>query len=99
MLGSALAAAAGILVAMNYPRIEPTMGVMLGLKAFVAAVLGGIGNVPGAVVGGLVIGIIEAFVGGSQYSNYRDAIAFVILIVILLVRPSGLFGKYEAEKV
>jgi branched-chain amino acid transport system permease protein len=65
----------------------------------VAAVLGGIGNVPGAVVGGLVIGIVESFVGGSSFSNYRDAIAFVILIVILLFRPSGLFGKYQPEKV
>ena len=58
-----------------------------------------IGNVPGAVVGGLIIGIIESFVGGSQFSNYRDAIAFIILIAILLFRPSGLFGKYQAEKV
>ncbi len=99
IIGSMLAGVAGILYGLSYPRIDPLMGILPGLKAFVAAVLGGIGNVPGAVVGGLVIGIIEAFVGGSQYSNYRDAIAFVILIVILLVRPSGLFGKYEAEKV
>ncbi|HEX6158620.1 MAG TPA: branched-chain amino acid ABC transporter permease [Thermoanaerobaculia bacterium] len=99
VLGASLAGVAGILVGLSYPKIEPLMGVMPGLKAFVAAVLGGIGNVPGAVVGGIVIGIIEAFVGGSQYSNFRDAIAFVILIVILLFRPSGLFGKYEPEKV
>ncbi len=99
ILGSVLAAVAGILYGLAYPKIDPLMGVMPGLKAFVAAVLGGIGNVPGAVVGGLLIGIIEAFVGGSQFSNYRDAIAFVILIVILLFRPSGLFGKYEPEKV
>ncbi|MBK5259617.1 MAG: branched-chain amino acid ABC transporter permease [Thermoanaerobaculia bacterium] len=99
IIGSMLAGVAGILYGLSYPRIDPLMGILPGLKAFVAAVLGGIVNVPGAVVGGLVIGIIEAFVGGSQYSNYRDAIAFVILIVILLVRPSGLFGKYEAEKV
>ncbi len=99
VLGSMLAAVAGILFGLSYPKIDPLMGVMPGLKAFVAAVLGGIGNVPGAVVGGLVIGIIESFVGGSQFSNYRDAIAFVILIVILLFRPSGLFGKYEPEKV
>jgi branched-chain amino acid transport system permease protein len=99
IIGSALAGVAGILYGLSYPKIDPLMGIMPGLKAFVAAVLGGIGNVPGAVVGGLVIGIIEAFVGGSQYSNYRDAIAFVILIVILLFRPSGLFGKYEPEKV
>jgi len=98
-LGSALAAAAGVLIGMQIPKIDPLMGILYGLKAFVAAVLGGIGNVPGAVVGGLVIGVIESFVGGSSFSNYRDAIAFVILIVILLFRPSGLFGKYQAEKV
>ncbi|HEX2062326.1 MAG TPA: branched-chain amino acid ABC transporter permease, partial [Thermoanaerobaculia bacterium] len=84
VIGSMLAAVAGILYGLSYPKIDPLMGIMPGLKAFVAAVLGGIGNVPGAVVGGLLIGIIEAFVGGSQFSNYRDAIAFVILIVILL---------------
>ena len=99
VIGSMLAAVAGILYGLSYPKIDPLMGIMPGLKAFVAAVLGGIGNVPGAVVGGLVIGIVESFVGGSQFSNYRDAIAFVILIVILLFRPSGLFGKYEPEKV
>ena len=99
VIGSMLAAVAGILYGLSYPKIDPLMGIMPGLKAFVAAVLGGIGNVPGAVVGGLVIGIDESFVGGSSFSNYRDAIAFVILIVILLFRPSGLFGKYQAEKV
>ncbi|HEX6178570.1 MAG TPA: branched-chain amino acid ABC transporter permease [Thermoanaerobaculia bacterium] len=99
VIGSMLAAVAGILYGLSYPKIDPLMGIMPGLKAFVAAVLGGIGNVPGAMVGGLVIGVVEAFVGGSQFSSYRDAIAFVILIVILLVRPSGLFGKYEPEKV
>ena len=99
VIGSMLAAVAGILYGLSYPKIDPLMGIMPGLKAFVAAVLGGIGNVPGAVVGGLVIGIVEAFVGGSQFSNWRDAIAFIILIIILLFRPSGLFGKYEPEKV
>ena len=99
IIGSVLAAVAGILYGLSYPKIDPLMGIMPGLKAFVAAVLGGIGNVPGAVVGGLIIGIVEAFVGGSQFSNWRDAIAFIILIVILLFRPSGLFGKYEPEKV
>jgi branched-chain amino acid transport system permease protein len=99
ILGSMLAAVAGILYGLSYPKIDPLLGIMPGLKAFVAAVLGGIGNVPGAVVGGLVIGIVEAFVGGSQFSNWRDAIAFIILIIILLFRPSGLFGKYEPEKV
>ena len=99
VIGSSLAAVAGILFGLSYPKIDPLMGIMPGLKAFIAAVLGGIGNVPGAVVGGLIIGIIESFVGGSHFSNFRDAIAFVILIAILLFRPSGLFGKYEAEKV
>src|SRR3954447_13782103 len=80
VIGSMLAAVAGILYGLAYPKIDPLMGIMPGLKAFVAAVLGGIGNVPGAVIGGLIIGIIEAFVGGSSFSNYRDAIAFVILI-------------------
>lgn len=99
ILGSALAAAAGILVGMGYPRIEPTMGVMLGLKAFVAAVLGGIGNVRGAVVGGLSIGLIEALVVGYGASSWRDAVAFAILIAILVFKPTGLFGRAVAEKV
>ncbi|HEY8130498.1 MAG TPA: branched-chain amino acid ABC transporter permease [Thermoanaerobaculia bacterium] len=99
VIGSALAAVAGILYGLSYPKIDPLMGIMPGLKAFIAAVLGGIGNVPGAVVGGLIIGVVESFVGGSPYSNFRDAISFVILIAILLFRPSGLFGKYEPEKV
>ena len=99
IIGSTLAAVAGILFGLSYPKIDPLMGIMPGLKAFIAAVLGGIGNVPGAVVGGLIIGVIESFVGGSRFSNFRDAIAFVILIAILLFRPSGLFGKYQSEKV
>src|ERR1043166_2767682 len=80
-------------------RVISTTFIIGSALAAVAAVLGGIGNVPGAVVGGLIIGVIESFVGGSRFSNFRDAIAFVILIAILLFRPSGLFGKYEAEKV
>jgi len=99
MIGSALAAAAGVLVALQSPRIEPYMGILPGLKAFVAAVLGGIGNIPGAVVGGLVMGIAEVMVTGYLSPSYRDAIAFVLLIVILLVRPAGIFGKAVAEKV
>jgi branched-chain amino acid transport system permease protein len=99
VIGSSLAAVAGILYGLLYSKIDPLMGILPGLKAFIAAVLGGIGNVPGAVVGGLVIGLIEAFLGGSRFSNFTPAIAFVILIVILLFRPSGLFGKYEPEKV
>ena len=99
VIGSMLAAVAGILYGLSYPKIDPLMGIMPGLKAFVAAVLGGIGNVPGAVVGGILIGIAESLVAGSRFSNFREAIVFVILIVILLIRPSGLFGKYEPEKV
>jgi branched-chain amino acid transport system permease protein len=98
-LGSALAAAAGILYAMKYPSIEPLMGIMPGLKAFTAAVLGGIGNIPGAALGGIIIGVVETYVGGSAWSSYRDAIAFAILIFILLFKPSGLLGKVEVEKV
>jgi len=98
-LGSALAGAGGILYAMNYPAIEPLMGTMPGLKAFVAAVLGGIGNLPGAALGGLLIGLIETFVKGSPFSTYTDAIAFAILILILLFRPAGLLGTLKTEKV
>ena len=98
-LGSALAAAGGILYAINYPSIDPLMGVMPGLKAFVAAILGGIGNIPGAALGGLLLGTVETFVNGSQWSTYKDAIAFAILIVILLFRPAGLLGKFTVEKV
>jgi branched-chain amino acid transport system permease protein len=98
-LGSALAAAAGVLVALSIPSINPLMGLLTGLKAFVAAVLGGIGNIPGAVVGGLIIGVLEVLVGGSSYSGYRDAVAFAILIVVLIVRPTGIFGTAVTEKV
>lgn len=98
-LGSALAGAAGILFALSYPSIDPLMGILPGIKAFVAAVLGGIGSIPGAAVGGFLLGIIETFVGGSAFSTYRDAIAFAILILILLIRPAGLFGKSSSEKV
>jgi branched-chain amino acid transport system permease protein len=99
MLGSALAAAAGILVGLTYPKIEPLMGTMPGLKAFVAAVFGGIGNVTGAVVGALTMGFAEEMVVGYWASTYRDALAFAILILILLFKPTGLFGKKIAEKV
>ena len=98
-LGSALAGAGGILYALNYPSIDPLMGVMPGLKAFVAAVLGGIGNSPGAALGGLLLGTVETFVNGSQWSTYKDAIAFAILIIIRLFRPAGLLGKFTVEKV
>jgi branched-chain amino acid transport system permease protein len=103
-LGSALAAAGGVLTAQYNPKIDPLMGIMYGLKAFVAAVLGGIGNIPGAVLGGLVIGAAETLVVGyGGYigipSTYRDAVAFAILILVLLIRPAGLLGSNVQEKV
>lgn len=98
-IGSALAAAAGILVAMTFPKIDPAMGMMPGLKAFVAAVLGGIGSFPGAVLGGFIMGISETMVIGYISSSYKDAIAFIILIVILIIKPAGIFGKNIKEKV
>jgi len=98
-LGSALAAAAGVLVGLYLPRVDPLMGLIPGLKAFVAAVLGGIGNIPGAMVGGLVMGIAETMVVAYLAPTYRDAIAFALLILILLFRPTGLLGKREVEKV
>ena len=99
MLGSALAAAAGAMVGLRNPKIDPLMGLLPGIKAFVAAVLGGIGNFPGAVVGGLVMGVTETFVAAYISSTYRDAVAFVVLIGVLLVKPSGLFGRVTVEKV
>jgi branched-chain amino acid transport system permease protein len=99
MLGSALAAAAGAMVGLRNPKIEPLMGLMPGIKAFVAAVLGGIGNFPGAVAGGLLMGVTETLVSAYVSSTYRDAVAFVILIAVLLVKPAGLFGTAAPEKV
>ena len=93
------AAAGGVLVGVYYNSIDPLMGIMPGLKAFVAAVLGGIGSLPGAVVGGLILGVIEAFVSGFLSSTFRDAAAFAILILVLLFRPSGIFGRDAQEKV
>ncbi len=99
-LGSALAAVAGILYAMKAPGIDPLMGIQPGLRAFIAAVLGGIGNLPGAALGGLLLGLLETFAGGiSGLSNYRDGIAFAILIIILIFKPAGLLGKATVEKV
>jgi branched-chain amino acid transport system permease protein len=98
-LGSALAAAGGVLIGMQIPKIDPLMGILYGLKAFVAAVLGGIGNVPGAVLGGLLIGVSEVMVVGYLSSTYRDAIAFGILILVLLLRPQGILGRVQKEKV
>ena len=99
VLGSVLAAAAGLLYASKYPSVHPLMGLMPGLKAFVAAVLGGIGSVPGAMLGGLLLGLAEQLVAGYWSSSWRDAVAFALLILILLVKPSGLLGRSDAEKV
>ncbi|MCD8198671.1 MAG: branched-chain amino acid ABC transporter permease [Phascolarctobacterium sp.] len=98
-LGSALAAAGGVLVGVYYNSIDPLMGMMPGLKAFVAAVLGGIGIIPGAMMGGIILGVVEAMVSGFISSTLRDAAAFGILILILLYKPSGLLGKNIREKV
>jgi branched-chain amino acid transport system permease protein len=103
-LGSALAGAAGIFFAMLYQAIDPFMGILPGIKAFVAAVLGGIGSIPGAALGGVLLGLLETMVVGYSQnigipSGYRDAVAFVILILILMFKPSGLLGKSEREKV
>ncbi|NLB88502.1 MAG: branched-chain amino acid ABC transporter permease [Syntrophomonadaceae bacterium] len=98
-IGSALAAAAGVMVGVYYNTINPLMGIIPGLKAFVAAVLGGIGIIPGAMVGGFVIGILETLVSGYGNSLYRDAVAFGVLILILLIKPTGIFGKNTGEKV
>jgi branched-chain amino acid transport system permease protein len=99
MLGSALAAVAGILYAIKDVAVHPLMGLYVGLKAFVAAVIGGIGHVPGAMAGALTLGLVEEFVVGYAASSWRDAVAFGFLIVILLVRPEGIFGRGAAEKV
>jgi branched-chain amino acid transport system permease protein len=101
VLGSCLAAVAGLLFAEKYPSVDPLMGLLPGIKAFIAAVFGGIGNIAGAVIGALVLGMVEVMIvaylpGGSQY---KDGVAFVILIAILLVKPSGLLGKNVVEKV
>ena len=98
-LGSALAGAGGVLFGIDEPSITPLTGVQLGLKAFVAAVLGGIGNIPGAMLGGLLIGLVEQLAGAYLSSSFAPAIVFSILVLVLLVRPQGLLGKVTREKV
>lgn len=98
-IGSALGAVGGVLYAINYGNLRAYMGVMPGLKAFVAAVLGGIGILPGAMVGGFAIGIIETFVKGYLSSSWANVFVFGILIVVLLIKPTGIFGKNIKEKV
>ncbi len=99
LIGPALGGAAGLMVGLYYGHINFTMGWIYGLKAFTAAILGGIGNIPGAMVGGLLLGVIEAM--GAAYISiaWKDAIAFCVLILILIVRPTGLLGERVAEKV
>jgi branched-chain amino acid transport system permease protein len=100
LLGSTLAGAAGMLnYGLTRDNFDPLLGVSLGLKAFVAAVLGGIGNIGGAVLGGLLMGLSEAFVAGSALSSFKDAFAYIILIAVLLFRPAGLLGQNVVEKV
>ena len=98
-IGSALAGIAGVLVAISYPSITPYIGVMPGLKAFVAAVLGGIGSIPGALIGGLSIGLLETLSKAYISTTFSDAIVFGILIIILIIKPAGLLGKKTNEKV
>jgi branched-chain amino acid transport system permease protein len=98
-IGSALAGAGGVLYGIAYPQINPFMGVMPGLKAFVAAVLGGIGVIPGAMLGALIMGTVETFTSAYVSSTLRDAVAFGILIIVLLVRPAGILGRPAREKV
>ncbi len=99
VIGSSLAGVGSVLVGMKYPKIDPLMGLLIGLKAFVAAVLGGIGNLMGAILGGIIMGLSEEMVVGYWASTYRDALAFGILILILIFRPAGLLGKSQIEKV
>lgn len=98
-VGSALGGFAGVVSAMTYNQLSPTMGAVAGVKAFAAAVLGGIGSIPGALVGGLLLGVVEALGAGYVSSLYRDGAAFAALIVVVLVRPTGLFGKKVLVKV
>ena len=98
-IGSALGALGGVLYAVAYPQIEPYMGIMPGLKAFVAAVLGGIGSIPGAMLGGFILGIMESLTKGYISSQWSDAVVFGVLILVLLIKPSGLLGKNTREKV
>ena len=98
-VGSALAGIGDVLYCMAYTQASPTMGIMLGTKAFVAAVLGGIGSIPGAVIGGLLVGFAEVFVSAIGLSVWQDAVVFLLLIVVLIVKPTGLLGRPMTEKV
>jgi len=99
VIGPALGGGAGLLVGLYYGQISFTMGWIYGMKAFTAAILGGIGNIPGAMVGGLLLGVVEALAASYLSIAWKDAFAFLVLILILIVRPSGLLGERVAEKV
>ncbi len=99
VIGAALASIAGVLLGLYYGIINPSIGFMAGLKAFTAAVLGGIGSIPGAMIGGLILGVTEAMTSAYLSSEYKDVVAFGLLIVILLVMPTGILGRPEVEKV
>ena len=99
IIGSFLAAVGSILYFTNYPSVIPTSGGMPGLKAFVAAVFGGIGSIPGAVIGAMLIGIVENLIKGAGWTTFSDAFTFVLLIVVLLFKPTGLFGEAATDKV
>jgi branched-chain amino acid transport system permease protein len=98
LIGSALAGAGGVLYGLRYGEVEFFMGYLVGIKAFTAAVLGGIGNVPGAMVGGIMLGVIEGLGAGWLSSEWKDVIAFTVLVLVLLVKPSGLLGERIPER-
>jgi branched-chain amino acid transport system permease protein len=98
LIGPALGAAGGVMVGQHYGSFDFTLGWVFGLKAFVAAILGGIGNIPGAMLGGMMLGVVEALAAGYGSAQWKDVIAYVLLIVILIVRPRGLLGERFAEK-
>lgn len=106
-IGSSLGGATGVLFALQYGTIDPYIGFILGIKAFIAAVMGGIGNIRGAMLGGFILGLIEMFAsanlslltGGALGAEYKDVFAFIILVFVLLFKPEGLLGKAETEKV
>lgn len=99
VLGAGLAAVAGVLISLYIGKINPFIGFEAGIKAFTAAVLGGIGSIPGAMLGGIVLGLAESFASAYLQTEYKDVVAFALLILVLLVRPTGLLGRPDVEKV